>query len=184
MNTSPTHEPLRTDAPPQSLQTVIARVAGAICSDKFPNGDRAALRRMVPGHPPPTVFYGFADRHLSEGWERRLDDWLALVSGIAIMVPASHAPGEPLGRALAAENYSQLRLERLLSSHGATARTLLLRAARMLAARQHPFDWAQAAALLLTRDPDRRENIRMRIALDYHRERRKNEAQGQDEATL
>jgi CRISPR system Cascade subunit CasB len=155
-------------APEQpTLAAAIGRAAGTICSDGFPTGDRAKLRRMAPGQPLPLVFTRFALAHLPEGWERQPDDWAALLAGIAIMAPHAHRPRHGLGRALAEAGYSEARLERLLDADGETRRTLLLRAVRFLAAKGAPFDWHDAAQLLLTRDDSKRDRINQRMALDF-----------------
>lgn len=150
-----------------SLAAAIGRAAGIICNDGFPAGDRAKLRRMAPGQPLPLVFTRFALAHLPESWERHLDDWTTLLAGIAIMAPHAHRPGRGLGRALAEAGYSEARLERLLDSVGETRRTLLLRAARFLAAKAAPFDWHDAAQLLLIREEAKRERINQGIAREF-----------------
>lgn len=150
-----------------SLAAVIGRVARIICSDGFPTGDRAKLRRMAPGQPLPLVFTRFALAHLPESWERQAEDWAALLAGIAIMAPNAHNPQRRLGQALAEAGYSEARLERLLNADGETLRTLFLRGVRFLAAKATPFHWRDAADLLLTRDDTKREHISQQIAKDF-----------------
>ena len=152
-----------------TLASVVARLAALIGSEGLPTGDRAALRRMVPGQPPPLAFHRVAIRMLAEGWERHEDDWVAILAGIALMSPGAHRPGAGVGTALADAGFSEARLERLLSAEGQVRRLLLLRAARFLAAKGYPCDWAGAAALLLTRDPERRDALHRRIARDFYR---------------
>lgn len=160
-------EPLTSD---QNLASSIARIAGLMSSNQFPTGERASLRRMAPGQIPPLGFYRFAMRYLPEGWERNLDEWTVLVAGMAIMAPNAHDPRRGFGTALAISGYSEARLERLLSAEGETRRTLVLRAARFLAAKGVAFNWVDAAAFLLTRHDELREQIHRRIARDYYRE--------------
>jgi len=150
-----------------SLATDIGRAAGIICSNGFPTGDRAKLRRVVPGQPLPLAFIRFALTHLPENWQSQTDDWAALLAGIAIMAPHAHRPGRGMGGALAEAGYSEARLERLLNADGETRRTLLLRAVRFLAAKAAPFDWHDAAQLLLTRDDAKRDRSNQRIARDF-----------------
>ncbi|WP_297529627.1 type I-E CRISPR-associated protein Cse2/CasB [Thiohalobacter sp.] len=153
---------------PDSLARAIAHVAGTLSSEHFPTGERAALKRMTPGQPPPLYFYRFALRHLPETWERDEADWITLVAGIALMVPHAHRSGTGLGTALGEGGYSEGRLERLLQSEGDTRRTLFLRAVRFLAAKARPFDWQDAARLLLTRDPEKRERVHRHVARDFY----------------
>lgn len=152
-----------------SLASQVGRIAGVIASDSFPTGERAALRRMTCEQPLPLAFYRFAQRHLPEGWERHLEDWVTLVAGIAIMSPRAHRWDRGFGTALSEAGYSEARLERLLAADGDTRRTLLLRAARFLAAKSAAFNWAEAAQLLLTSDEERRERLHQRIARDFYK---------------
>ena len=156
------------NAPPDTLAHTMAHIAGILGSEHFPTGERAALRRMSPGQPPPLYFYRFALRHLPENWERNEPDWITLTAGIALMAPHAHQPGRGLGTALGEAGYSEARLERLLQSEGDTRRILFLRAVRFLAAKAQPFDWLGAAHLLLTRDSDKREAVHRRIARDFY----------------
>lgn len=176
MNPQPALEEATAAKESHPLGTVVSRISHTVCADSFPTGERAALRRMTPGQALPLAFYGFAESQLQEGWIQQKDDWVALVAGIAIMSPRSHDPNAQLGKALAAAGYSELRLERLLHARSTTARTLLLRAARLLAAKQSACNWLDCAQLLLTRDAGRREEVRMRIARSFYREQH---AQGQ-----
>jgi CRISPR system Cascade subunit CasB len=164
----------------QQLGSVISTIAGVISSDHFPTGERAALRRMTPRQPPPLTFYRFALGYLPVGWDRNEDsrkDWITLVAGIALMSPNTHDPKRSLGRALAETNYSEPRLERLLSDSaiGDVRRILVLRVARFLAAKSFPFNWVQAARLLLTRDKEKLTAISEQIAKDYYRIQRETE---------
>lgn len=164
----------------QQLGSVISTIAGVIGSDIFPTGERAALRRMTPKQPPPLTFYRFALSHLPAGWDRNKDsqkDWITLVAGIALMSPNAHDPKCNLGKALAETNYSEARLERLLSdsSVGDVRRILLLRVARFLAAKSSPFNWVQGARMLLTRDKEKLMAVRERIAKDYYQIQRESE---------
>lgn len=153
--------------PPDSLARTVAHVAGILSSDHFPTGERAALKRMSLGQPPPLYFYRFAMRHLPETWARDEADWITLIAGMALMAPHVHRPGLGLGKVLGDAGYSEARLERLLQSEGNTRRTLFLRAVRFLAAKAQPFDWLDAARLLLTRDQEKLERVHRSIASDF-----------------
>lgn len=91
------------------------------------------------------------------------------MAGIALMHPHPHRSDLPAGRVLADAGYAESRLERLLSAEDETLKTLLLRTARFLAAKGAPVNWVDFARLLLTRDPDKREDARLRIARDFYR---------------
>jgi len=157
----------------ETMYSIIGRIAGLLASPGFPTADRAVLRRISPDQPLPLTFYRFAVRHLPEGWDlstARLRDWATIVAGMAIMSPNAHRPDVGLGRALSEAGFSEARLERLLQSADNTRRTLLLRAARFLAAKNQPCNWVDGAWFLLTPDHDteRREEIHRRIARDFY----------------
>jgi CRISPR system Cascade subunit CasB len=153
----------------------IGRIAGIITSDGFPSGDRAALKRLSPGKPPPLAFYRFAFRHLPEGWEIQEKAWMTIVGGITLMFPHPHHPDRPVGRALAEAGFPESRLERLLDSDQDVLKTLLLRAARFLSAKMETINWNDFARLLLTKDPNKLEATRLKIARDYYRNLKKKE---------
>jgi CRISPR type I-E/ECOLI-associated protein CasB/Cse2 len=153
---------------PEDLAHTAAHIAGTLASEHFPTGERAVLKRMIPGQPPPLYFYRFALRHLPEAWERDEADWIALTAGMALMSPHVHQPGYGLGTALANTGYSEGRLERLLQSEENTRRILFLRATRFLAAKIRPFDWLDGARLLLTRNSEKLERVHRHIARDFY----------------
>jgi len=152
----------------ESLAAIIGRISGLIASEHFPNGDRAALKRMDPKQEPPLGFYRFAFRHLPQNWQHRCKAWQAILTGMALMSPNIHRPDRPLGKALAEERYSEARLERLLTAEGETRRTLILRAVRFLAAKKRPINWIDIAGMLLTNDAEKREKLHLRIAGAYY----------------
>ncbi|GAB4353063.1 MAG: hypothetical protein Kow0060_03230 [Methylohalobius crimeensis] len=163
-------QPQVSDTAPKSheLYHTIAHIAGVIGASGFPTGERASLRRMTPDQSPSIYFYRFALRHLPESWEFQIADWQTLVAGMALMSPAIHRPRYGYGSALAENNYSEARLERLLEARGDVRRILFLRAIRFLASKATPFDWTDAARLLLTRNEIKQDQIHARIAKDFY----------------
>lgn len=139
-------------APPAApkLTEIIGRIAGVLASSNFPTGERARLRRQDPTQAPGLTFYRFALRHLPDDWERQQRTWMTLVTGLALMGDSAHRPDRPAGQALAQSGYAEARQERLLITEDATLHTLLLRAARFLAAKNAACNWVDFARLLLT----------------------------------
>ncbi|MDA8192398.1 MAG: type I-E CRISPR-associated protein Cse2/CasB [Thermaerobacter sp.] len=154
----------------ENLSRTIARLATFIASTGLSNGDRAALKRMHFGQPPPLAFYKLALRYLPTGWESDTarKDWITIVSGMALMSPNTHRPDQSLGHALAEIRFAEARIERLLASRDDSRRTLVLRMTRYLAAKLVACNWTEIAGLLLTRDPDRLEGLHRRIARDFY----------------
>lgn len=161
-------ETIASQAPePERLPQTMGKLAALLGSEDYPTGERAMLKRMVPGSPPPLPFYRLAYRHLPEGWERRHDAWITLVAGLALTGAGGHRQNRKVGQALAETRYSEARLERLLAAEGDTLHTLVLRAARFLAAKGQAVNWLDFTQLLgLSGDP---EHARMQIARDYYR---------------
>jgi len=156
-------------ANPESFDSMIARLAGLIGSENFPNADRAVLKRMDPDQEPPLAFYRFAMRHLPEVWHHQKRQWQSILQGMALMSPKIHDPSLAFGRALAENRYNESRLERLLASQNESQRTLLVRAVRFLATKKLACDWRDMARLQLTQDREKRESLHMKIATDYYR---------------
>lgn len=152
-----------------SLASAVGRIAAALGSEDFPPGLRAGLRRLSPGRPPGLAFYRFAEAHLPLEWERVQDRWVTIVCGMALMSPGPHRPDQPAGKTLAESGYSEKRLERLLAADEEALQTLLLRAARFLAAKGAPCNWTDFAALLLAQGDQPREKARLRIARDFYK---------------
>ena len=152
-----------------TLAQTIGRVAQVLASDHFPTGERARLKRLDPGGSPALVFYRFAFRHLPEGWENHEPAWMTLVAGIALMGESAHRSQRPVGQALAEAGYAEVRLERLLAADSATLHTLLLRAARFLAAKNASCNWVDFARLLLATDHERHESAQLAIARTFYR---------------
>ena len=93
----------------------------------FPNGERAALKRMALDGAAPLALHRLLLRHVDEAWqgERWLPDWRLLVCALAIQRDGGFDPARPLGQALAEARYAESRLERLLSADGDTLRALV-----------------------------------------------------------
>ncbi|WP_177419037.1 type I-E CRISPR-associated protein Cse2/CasB [endosymbiont of Lamellibrachia barhami] len=162
-------QPERAEHRSNPLASIIGSISGLIASEHFPNGDRAALKRMNPKKEPPLSFYRFAFRHLPQNWQGQRKAWQAILTGMALMSPHIHNLKQPLGKVLAEEHFSEARLERLLAAEGETRRTLTLRAVRFLAAKKRPVNWVDVAGLLLTSDAERREKLHLCIAGDYYK---------------
>jgi CRISPR system Cascade subunit CasB len=148
------------------LSTRIDHLSGVLCHESFPVGTLAALRRMVPGQPPPLAFLQLATEHLAS--EPLSDAWITLVAGMARMAPHAHDPRQPFGRALAHARFSESRLTQFLDSQGIIQQRLLLRITRVLAAQGQAFNWRDAAAFLLATDRSQQVAIRQTIANQYY----------------
>lgn len=159
--------PPRQSTETHGLSHTVGRLARVLSGEAFPTGERARLRKWSADSPPSLAFLRFGFSELPEGWQARSEDWEVLVAGLALMYPQGHDPGRPAGRALAEAGYAEARLERLLAADGDMRRTLLLRAARFLRAKNTSCNWIDFAFLLgLGGDP---EPARRRLADDYFR---------------
>jgi len=155
--------------PDDTLPVRIARLAGVIGAEHFPNADRAALKRWAPGQPPTLTFYRV--------WLRSFDGdlpspsqtqaWMLVAWGLALGV--RYQRGRALGLVLAESRYSEARLERLLAAPPDVLPDLFASLMRFLAAKGEAVDWGDATRLLLTQDADKHEAVHRRIATDYFR---------------
>lgn len=164
-------EPVSTAAAEPTLGSSISRLAGVIGSQRYPAGDRAALRRWAPGQPLPLAFYRLWLRHLGTESppESQAEVWMTLAWGLATMGPSAHEPRRSFGLALAKAGFSEGRLERLLSAPDDVRKELFMDAVRILGARHERFNWLDGALFLLAADSDKRESVHRRIAHAYYR---------------
>lgn len=171
MTTTDAHRPHAegTELADDALPSRIARLAGVITSDHFPNAERAVLKRWAPGQPPPLTFYRIWLRSIGEELPGSVQThaWMLLLWGLALGV--GHQRGRTLGRVLAESRYAEARLERLLSAPPDVLPDLFASLVRFLAAKGESVDWLDAAGLLLTHDIHKREAVHRRIASDYFR---------------
>ena len=152
------------------LPSLIKRLAMAMERD-LDAGERAQLRRLDVKAPDQPAFWKLMaawiapERPLSPPEETR---WAIILSNMARMWPSCHQPGRSVGRVLAETNYQEIRLMRLLRTHGPTFADAVRRMCGFLASRAEPVDWAELAALILTSNPDKAETLRRKIARVYY----------------
>ena len=145
-------------------------LAAALHSEGFPNGDRAALKRMGISGRTPLAYWRFLLRRVPERWqgERYMLGWRTLICALALQHQYPQDGHRPLGRALAELGFSEARLEGLLAAEARVLATLMLRAARRIAAQRVRCDWRDFAQLLFAFNDDSRERINERIARDFY----------------
>lgn len=150
---------------------LVPRLAAVIHAETFPTGERARLKRMGVRGPTPLSYYRFLLRHVPERWqgEPRALAWRTLITGLARQHDNPHDSSLPLGRALAACDYSELRLESLLAAESRVLATLTLRAATRLAAQRARCNWKEFAWLLFAQGDEARERVNRGIARDFYR---------------
>lgn len=153
------------------LAARVAKLAQVIGSPHFAAADRVALKRYAAGQALPLAFYRTWLRHLDDELPGETESraWALLAWGLAFMGPRAHRRDRALGAALAAAGYSEARLERLLAAEAESQADLFASMVRYLSNKGETFDWVDAARLLLTRDPERREATHRRIAAAYYR---------------
>jgi CRISPR system Cascade subunit CasB len=143
---------------------LIPKLISVLKAQRFPNGDRAALKRMALDGPAPMAFHRFVVDQIEPGRQEQ-PEWRTIICALALQRDGGFDPRVPFGKALAEARFSEGRLERLLSARGGVLDALALRAARHLSARGMPCDWRQFAELVFSPNDD----IRTRIARDFYR---------------
>lgn len=156
-----------------TLDSVVARVAQAI-EHQLSTGDVAELRRISPEEPYTPALWKLLLAHVPESWtggaqrdekERR---WAALFMGMALTT-GLHNPGLPLGRALVAAGWSELRFVQLMRDRGTGLVERVRRLAHYLAGKSQQANWADIAQLLFNQEGEWAERHRRHIARDYYR---------------
>ena len=194
---NPTVNPAVNEDEPQapSWTDKVVSFTQELAQPHFNRGERARLRRMDHQNPNEAVFWRLlASRDLlgeSNMGHELETKWALILKGIAIMTPtvsdkpapgayrrSAHNPTIGLGQALYCGGetrrlrafYSELRLDRLLKSHGAPLQANILHTCRMLGPTR-PFNWRHMARLILNDGyrEDRADLIRRQIASDYQR---------------
>lgn len=138
------------------------------------NGPQAELRRLDPRRADtwPAAFWKLFTRHIETAGPTSPDEdqqrsWAAVLAGMALLDQAQIHPGI----ALAENQYSELRFNRLLSADGPRRINEFRAAVRFLAAkRQSGIDWTQFALLLIhpPESPDG-DRTRRHLAGAYYR---------------
>jgi CRISPR system Cascade subunit CasB len=159
-----------------SLGARVAQMAAIIGAEHYPNGERAALRRWSPEQPIPLAFYRLWLRHLGDDLppEFQTPAWMTIAWGLATLGKEGHDPRRPLGQALAESQFSEGRIEQLLSAPEDVRLDLFMKAVRFLAAKGERFDWRDGAAFLLTLDNEQRQRLNHRIAAAFYRHQTQN----------
>lgn len=160
------------------LSGAIGRLAHAIDRIVSP-GDVAALRRMDPSDPSTAAFWRLRASHLApagllpeaDPWREDAEKRWATIMIAMAHLSGLHAPGMPLGSALARAGFSELRFVRLLQARGDVLPRLAIESSRFLAAKGQPVDQKGLALLVLSDgwiDPSSTERVRRSIARDYY----------------
>lgn len=160
-----------TDTEATTPAELTAAIVGALHNEHFPTGDRAALKRMAPEGRAPLAYHRFIMSKVPERWQggRYESSWRTLIAAIALQPAHPHDANRPVGEALARIDFSEDRLERLLAADDSVLNTLVLRAARRLAAHHARANWNDLARLLFAYGDEARERINQRIARGYYR---------------
>lgn len=160
---------------PRSPSAHVPALARTLADPHFPNGERAALKRMGLEGPSPLALHRFILQEVDEAWqsENWTRRWRMLICALAIQRDGGFDPSRAWGKALAEAGFAESRLERLLAAQRDTQLTLALRAARQLAAKGIACDWRQLADLIFFSDPEIHERNSTRIARDYYRNLKK-----------
>ena len=175
-----------------NLGQVVARLSGHLDAERSGAGTLAGLRRIGDHDELPAAFWHFYLRTVPEPWREpggrvveRIDRaWAGIVRAMVEMAPRPHSFDRPLGRALAATDYSEDRFVRLLRARDGDLHRELRAAGAWLARAGVKANWEQPAHLVLggisprldTRHPD---GLRHQIARDYFRETSKRQSTNQ-----
>jgi CRISPR type I-E-associated protein CasB/Cse2 len=149
---------------------LLSSIAYEIASGRFGTGDLAALRRMDPAAPGRAATVAYRLLVDAVGDRDELERWLLVVHALALL-RGGHDPKIAIGVALSAIEFSEARLQQLLSADWSVLRDLVPRIARRLAAQRARLDFAPLMRLILTVDrfPDEADSARLGIAKSFVR---------------
>ncbi len=173
---------MRSEPQLKSETTSLNRQIGALVAaiSRAPPGDVAALRRMAPDDIATPAFWKLAGTVLEElrgdgpALEARERCWAIVTSALAVTA-GLHAPGRPLGAALADAGLAELRLTRLLRAHSDALPAEVRTVAAYLASKAAPFDATDLARLVLSDGGPSEEQVRRSIARSYYGQLSRNE---------
>jgi hypothetical protein len=143
------------------------RLQAFLASDGASPGMLAALRRADPAAPDFLALKVVLPLCREQASAQEISRWVAVAKAFALTGPRRHAEDQPLGAALAAAGYSELRLEQLLSAPADVRDALVWGMCRRLAAHRCAVNFIDLAALLVTRESARLLALNLRIAQAY-----------------
>ena len=185
-----TNSAVRAEAPVGAgtgLPATINRIAAAL-RHAGAAGDRASLRRLQPNDPSSPAYWRFLDAYVEDagflpaGGERRHDVevcWAAILAAIAQLAEL-HRPGRALGDALAAADFAELRLVRLLRAREHALLENVRLTARFLAAKGEYVDCTDFARLVLSSGGRNEETVRRDIARAFYASKNNKQAKRED----
>ena len=152
----------------------LAKIASRLANDGFPMGDYAALRRMNPQTPSSHAEIA-AERLLASAGaaptgEADRKRWLLIIHCLAL-TRGQHSHRASTGSVLAQVQYSEERINRLLSADFEVIADVLPRLARFLGAKGAAIDWLPLARIArwTGRAENRADQSRNRVAREYAR---------------
>lgn len=183
-DTNPATEPSSaSQAPPGQSVNPIARLARIIGqAAHFPGdayglgtGERAALARMDPdamrAHQVAALSRALVQAEMEpENWRpETLRRWALIAHGMAL---AGHNGNGALGVQLFHAGVTESRVSKLLTARGETLRQLIPPLLRLMASRDVAPNWHELGTLIVdeSNNPERAEEVRMKIASRYFSE--------------
>ena len=152
-----------------NLNSLVPTLAGILASPQFPKGDLAALRRMSP-ESPPLVFWRIMYDYVPEnmrGNETRENQWVTLLSGMALMAPEIHSYDPRYSVGAAFSSFPEQRINHFLRSKGKNLSDQIRLLARLCASKGIPVDWATLGYLIFSKNTIQEEKTKRAIAKDY-----------------
>ena len=152
----------------------LAKIASRLANDGFPTGDHAALRRMDPqalsSHAEIAAERLLVSAGAEPTGEADRKRWLLIIHCLAL-TRGQHTSDASTGEVLAQVQYSEERINRLLSSDFEVIADVLPRLARLLGAKRVAVDWLPLARIArwTGRDESRADQSRNRVARQYAR---------------
>ncbi|MFO7914160.1 MAG: type I-E CRISPR-associated protein Cse2/CasB [Candidatus Krumholzibacteriales bacterium] len=150
-------------------------IANAMNREMISRGDLAEFRRITSFDNTSPSFRKIVNKYIPENARKEYPDemksksWSVILAGMARMFPFHHDHNIAMGIALAKSHFSESRLTRLLQSSGSAFFDSVRRVSIHLASRSQRLNWIEFAALILSTNPEKKAEIREKIAIDYYK---------------
>ncbi len=157
----------------QAVDRIIRVLAGTEMVERrlFSAGDLAQLRRLDPDHPNRPAFWRLLIDKVPEELRRgeaAETRWAMLMAAMALMAPMHHQHGTHPAAVLAAEHFSEPRVEQFLRANPEHLWPVLRRMSHFLASRGKAVDWGLFAELILAASEESADRARHKFARVFY----------------
>ncbi len=145
----------------------------------LPKHDLVSLRKLNPRALSQPAFWRILQELVPDEFRKTEEQetrWAIILRAMARMPGGGHDPNVSIGAALAACEFSELRLCKLLRTSEEALPEVIRRMTHLLVSKGQNLDWIELGTYILMKDSEKRELAHRRIAKSYYRHSHKNES--------